>query len=143
MFFNNKHYIIDNSTPHIYQLSSKYYTDDGTTIRRERITPILTDPAGNEIIIHYIKFQLKQGVGSGTCGKDYVPELRLRISRDGGKTYGNELAQSIGKAGRNEYETIFYRLGRAKSFVFKITFDNNAPFFLLGASESITVGGAM
>jgi len=140
VFFNNKHYIVAYNQPYVYQLSSKFYTDDGTTIRREGITPILADPTGNEITIHYIKFQLKQGVGSSTCGKDYTPQLRLQISRDNGLTYGYELMEPIGDIGQNQYETVFYRLGRAKSFVFKYIFDNNAPFVLLNAIICITVG---
>lgn len=138
-FINGKHYVIDYSTSKLYHFSNEYITDDGVTIRRERIPRIFSDPNNRYITINSITFDMKQGVGTPSCGTSYDPVLRLRVSRDGGISYGDELTAEIGKAGRGEYLTTFYRLGRARSFVFKITMDNQVPFVLLNASINIDI----
>lgn len=140
-FLINKHYVIDHRTSSLYEMSSKYLADVDVNIRRTRVPPIFSDPNYRYMIINSITFDLKQGVGSSSCGKNASPKLRLRVSIDGGLSYGNELTADIGDVGRREYETKFFRLGRAKSFVFKITMDNEVPFVLLGASINVTAQG--
>lgn len=138
-FFNNKHYVVDYDEPKMYELSKKFFTDAGTSIRRLRVTPPLFDPKNRKITLHSLILKLKQGIGGDGDDVNSDPKIRLRISRDGGISYGNELSTSIGKIGRREYRSEFFRFGYADSFVFEIKYDEDTPFILLGCSINIDV----
>lgn len=140
-FFANKHLVVDYNAPYIYEMSKKYFTDNGVSIRRLRITPPLSDPTYRKIFLHSIMFDLIQGEGNDGAGINSDPTLKLRISRDGGISYGNELSAKIGKVGQRELRTQFFRLGESRSFIFEIKYDNSTAFVLLGASINIDVEG--
>jgi hypothetical protein len=137
-YFNNKHYVIDYKEPHLYELSTKFFTDNGVNIRRRVVGPVLFDPTGRYITLHSVLFDLKQGVGAQN-GIESDPKIRLQVSRDGGITYGNELSTPVGKIGEREYRSQFFRLGRSRSYVLRVTYDNDTPFLLMGSSVNIDV----
>lgn len=142
VFFNGKHYVIDYSAPVLYELSNQHYSDDGVNIRRKIIGPPIFDKNDKHIVFNSIVFDLKQGIGSGTCDFDYDPKIRIRMSRDGGITYANERTATIGKGGQGTWISKFTRFGRARTFVPMVTYDGNTTFILLGATININIGGA-
>jgi hypothetical protein len=137
-YFNGKHYVLDYKNPYLYELSTRFFTDNGVNIRRRAVGPIIHDPTGRYIVLNSMLFDLKQGVGAEN-GPESNPQIRLEISRDGGISYGNELATPVGKIGEREYRSQFFRLGRSRSFVPRITYDNDTSFIGLGASINIDV----
>ncbi len=138
-YFNNKHYVLDYSSTKLLEMSKYHFTDDGINIRRSIVTAPLFDSKYRRITLHSILFDLKQGVGLDGDGIDSDPTLRLQVSRDGGITYGNELSEKIGKIGEREYRTQFFRLGNARSFTLRVSYDNDTPFVILGSSVNIDV----
>jgi len=73
--------------------------------------------------------------GTSTQGVGRDPKLYLRISRDGGNTFGNYHAASVGKIGDRRARVIFRRLGLARDFVAELSFyDPVLPVALLGGS---------
>lgn len=137
-YFNNKHYVVDYKLPRMYELATKFFTDDGVSIRRQLVGPPIFDPTGRLITLNSILFDLKQGVGAEN-GVEADPTIRLEISRDGGISYGNELSTPIGKIGERERRSQFFRLGNSRSFVPRVTYDNDTPFLIMGASINIDV----
>lgn len=109
----------------IYQYSNSVFTDcaspDGTTQVQQpmvprRVCPHITD-GRNRIIINRMRLDCRQAVGSLSGS---VPLIYMRISRDGGNTYGTEYNAPLGPSGDYSQLTYFNRLGYSRDFVFDI-----------------------
>lgn len=71
------------------------------TITRDRITPHLYDE-NKRYFCNYIELRTLTGVGldgSPTLGVGVLPQVMLRISRDGGNTFGEEIWRTAGAVG--------------------------------------------
>lgn len=164
-YFNNKHYIGSYKAPLLYEFSRSFSTNAGEQIRRVRICPHFFDENYRMLQISALQIDMQMGIGlSGdseqtsdwiTDGGDFVittdgdnlvwggssqgvgrnPKLFLRISRDGGNTFGNYHAASIGKIGERRARAIFRRLGVCRDFVAELSFtDPVKPVVILGGS---------
>jgi hypothetical protein len=164
-YFNNTHYIGSYKDPTLYEFSRKFGTNNGEEIRRIRICPHFFDENYRMIQVTSLQIDMKMGIGlSGgdegvsdwiTNNNDFVitntgdnlvwanarsdvginPKVYIRISRDGGNTYGNYHAASIGRIGERRARALFRRLGLARDFVVEISFyDPVKPVAILGAS---------
>jgi len=136
-FFNNTHYTLDYENGKMYELSENYLDDDGINIRRARVTPTLFDPKYNEMSLNRIIVDMMQGTGESS-GEDDDPVLFLRVSRDGGVSYGNQIQAKIGKIGQRMWRTEFYSLGVSRSFIFELEHYNKVPVCILGMSVDVT-----
>lgn len=144
-YFNNKHYIGSYKAPIIYDFSRQYATNAGETIRRVRVCPHFFDENYRMLQLKWLQIDMQMGIGLETpfdniddWGVD--PKLYLRISRDGGTSYGNYHAASIGKIGNRTARAIFRRLGIARDMVTELSFyDPVKPVALLGASINYEV----
>lgn len=67
-----------------------------------------------------------------------TPQLQMRYSDDGGYTWSNPRYVSIGGVGAYNQLARFYRLGQGRNRVFKITYKENTPFAIFGASLDAT-----
>lgn len=95
------------------------YTEAGAAIRRVAVSnPIYGD--GKRATVSVVEFECELGVGLST-GQGSVPEVMLRISRDGGLTWGNERRASLGPIGARNVRALFRRLGIAREFVFEFS----------------------
>lgn len=137
--FNGKNYVSgsDNSVSKIYELNVDTYTDTGTPIKRQVITRHIRNQ-GNELKVAQVFLDFETGVGLGgapTQGTD--PQLMLKISRDGGRTFGNERWVSLGKIGEYYTRVVLRRLGAARDFVVQITLTDPVKFVLASGSADI------
>lgn len=62
------------------------------------------------------------------------PQVMMRLSNDGGKTWGLERWRGAGKTGEYNKRIVWYRLGQGRKRVFEISTTDNIPWRLLGAS---------
>jgi len=118
--FDGKHIVGDWQNGKLYELDFDTYTDNSETIRRYFDFPAIGD--GKTRIRHNkLKLDYKAGVGitgsTPTPGVD--PQTMLKWSDDGGKTWSNELTESIGKIGEYETEVHFRRLGASKRRIYR------------------------
>ncbi len=129
--FNGVDLVGDYSNNKIYKIDSTVYTDDGNRIRQMRIFPI---PNAEEqyIPINEIELDVNTGIGIYT-GQGSAPQAMLQVSRDGGKTYGNEMWTDIGAMGDYEAVCSWRRLGMSKNTVLKITISDPIPAVWRGA----------
>jgi hypothetical protein len=70
------------------------------------------------------------------------PKVSLRISRDGGRTFGNERWVPLGRVGQYDARVILRRLGSARDFVVQITMTDPVKFVLASGSVSLESGDA-
>ena len=65
------------------------------------------------------------------------PQVMLRISRDGGRTFGNERWVPLGRIGEYYSRVMLRRLGSARDFVIQITVTDPVKFVLASGSVSL------
>ena len=115
--------------------------DAGATrlkIRRLRRTPHLA-LRGQRVFIHKFQLDLEPGVGL-VDGQGEDPQVMLRISRDGGHTWGNELWRSAGQIGEYRWRAIWYRLGVARDAVFEVSMSDPVKWVIVDAWIDVQEG---
>ena len=131
-FAFGEHRMLDLASGAIYQMSSTIGTDvDGRVIRRLRRAPGLQFELQR---IYYDAFELDLETGLGnTVDPGSDPQVMLRMSNDGGKTWGNELWRSAGKIGKYQTRVIWNRCGQARRRVFEVSVTDPIPWRIMNA----------
>ena len=113
-----KIYVGDRLDGRIGVLDEDVYTEYGATISRILDTmPFAAN--GNSFSISSLELTTESGVGNGAVTD---PQIRMRRSLDGGKTFKDETTRSLGKVGEYERRAIWRRQGRASRFeMFRFT----------------------
>ncbi len=75
---------------------------------------------GKRLFIPELQIDLEAGRGA-VVGQGDDPQVMLRLSRDGGHTWGDELWTSAGKIGEYQRRARYLRLGYARDWVAEIT----------------------
>lgn len=128
----DKHLVGDRATGTIWDMSAAYATDvDGQGIRRLRRAPGITDEH-KRIPIDQIELLMDVGVGTAT-GAGVDPQALLRISADGGQTFGNERRAGIGRMGQSRRRVTWTRLGAPEDCVPEIVWSDPVPIRVVGA----------
>ena len=116
--FLEKNYVADYENGKIYRLDDKSFTDDGEMIKRKFISRHLS--TGDYSTIASLWLEMEAGVGD-QIGQGVDPQIMMRISKDGGHTWGAENWRSFGKVGEYFKRAIWHRLGRARDWTFEFT----------------------
>jgi len=136
-----QHRMLDRATGAIYSLSSTVYTDaGGAALRRLRRAPF---PSTDDSRVFLSELQLLTAVGVGlSSGQGSDPQVMLRLSRDSGKTWGNEHWTSLGAIGAYATRVCWSRLGmfRGARGVAEIVCSDPVPFSIVGAAFEATGG---
>src|SRR6516164_90043 len=122
----------------IYQVSNTVYTDDGQTIRRLRRTPHVVSDM-NQVFFTRLQLQFQPGIGI-VSGQGSDPQVMMRMSNDGGNTYGNERWNSIGKAGAYRDRVIWRRLGYARDRVYEVVVTDPIKAVIVSANLVASAG---
>lgn len=127
----NRSYATDYETGNTYLFDPDALTDNGATITRKFIGRHLT--TGNVSVFAEIWIDMQMGVGT-TTGQGVNPQLMMRVSKDGGKTWGNERWADIGVAGDYTAKAKFRRLGKTDpSWTFEFTVTDPVDVVFIGA----------
>lgn len=129
-----EHRILDSMGGNVYRMSSTLALDAGSSlIRRVRRAPALT--AENERIF-YSAFELDLepaiGIAAGAL-QNVDPQVMMRMSNDGGKTWGAEMMRSAGKIGEYKTRVRWNRLGAARRRVFEVSVSARVPWRITNA----------
>lgn len=136
-FLNGEHVVGDYRDGSIYVYDLGFYLDGTEPIRKLRQTPHSTNGLANTF---YRTIQIDIQPGAGTLTID--PRLVLRISRDGGFTFGNAIYANMGKVGEYRTRARFQRLGYGRDVVFQVACDDPAPIVFLSAYLDTETGNA-
>lgn len=131
-FAFGQHRMLDAEGPSVYHLSRAYGTDvDDRPIRRLRRAPHLQQELQR---IWYTAFELDLEPGLGlTTGQGSNPQVALRYSNDGGKTWGPEIWRSAGARGDYGKRVRWNRMGQARRRVFEVVVTDPIPWSLTNA----------
>lgn len=109
----------------IYSLDPNVYTEaTGTNFE---VVTTRTSPHvfanGDYNSLNRVQFGLQPGVGlpNPTDASDAAPQALMRISKDGGRTWGPQRSTTIGAQGNYKTRIGFNRCGRARDFVVELT----------------------
>ncbi len=102
-------------TGKIYQQAITISDDAGNPIRWWRRSPHVNVEAK---MMRHNKLQLDMQVGVAAAGTD--PQVALRTSNDGGRTWGNERWASSGKVGEYRKRVEWRQLGRSRDRVYEV-----------------------
>ena len=129
--FQNRTLVTDYASGKVYRLNPDTYTDAGDPIRWELVGRHVFDGFG-KMRVNRFQLDVETGVGLAT-GQGSDPQVMLRISRDGGRTFGIERMRSIGRVGEYKDRVIWDKCGRGRDFVFELAGSDPVPYKILGA----------
>jgi hypothetical protein len=140
-FAYSTHVVGDYSNGNIYNLSPTTYTDNGTAIIRQRVTPHISKDMDR---VFYNSFQLdfESAIGLDGSGQGTSPQAILQWSNDGGHTWSNEHWAQLCPIGAMAERTIWRRLGQSRNRVFKVTISDPIKVVMFGAELELRVGAA-
>jgi hypothetical protein len=96
----------------VYTLDLTTYTDNGLTLRRERMAPYIG--AENQwAFLDAFELGTQPGVGLPS-GQGSLPNVELQLSRDGAQTFISAGSRTVGAQGNYLTRTIWRPLGRAR-----------------------------
>lgn len=131
-FCYEKNLVGDYKSGKIYTQDTNTYTEDGTPIRRQFITPAgPTYQGGKRVIFSKLQIDVETGVGSNET-------FTLEKSVDNGDTWQLVNTYTVPPKGGRIYEN---RLGSSRyGMLFRITTTMNAKFIILGFQVEANVG---
>jgi hypothetical protein len=130
--FLSKPRVSDYENGNVYTLDPDVYTDNGTAIKRRIRTKHLLSNY-DRMVVHKLQVDFETGVGIAT-GQGSDPQVMLRISRDNGHTWGNELWTSMGAIGKYLTRAIWRRLGAARDWVLEFTITDPVKVVITGGA---------
>lgn len=139
MFLGNSQIAISRKTGTLYQMSQDFYTDGGFAICAERVYTHISDE-NKRLKFKQLEIAMQTGIeqdgtdaDSTPIEDDLNPQISLQISRDGGRTYGNEYWTSFGRVGKYKKRAVWRRLGTAFDWTFKIRITDVVQRILIGS----------
>lgn len=137
-YFAEQNLVGDRLSNVVSILSENTPSERGVDIVRVRSSPHVTKNM-DEFTIAMIEVDFQPGVGNGTgLGPGNNPEAMLRISRDGGKTFGPSRRVSIGRQGEYLARARWNRCGRSRDFVAEVSFSAPVSVAISGAYLDLT-----
>ncbi len=120
-------------------LSHHTYTELGNTTQLLAVSPPIHSDR-KRVFIPRFEMDIEGGVGLAT-GQGSSPQVMLRISRDGGRTWGDhQLWQSMGAIGEYRTRMRWLRLGQAREWVFEITISDPVKRTVISAHADLMQG---
>jgi hypothetical protein len=132
VFAFGKHLVGDRATDTVYEMDTTIATEiDGSGIRRLRRAPGLVSER-KRVAIDLFEVYLDAGLGVAS-GQGSDPQLMLRVSLDGGRTWANEKRAGVGRLGEYARRCFWQQLGTADQFVFEVSFTEPIPLRITDA----------
>lgn len=131
-FAFGKHRMLDSETGSVYDMSLSHATDvDSRPIRRLRRATVINDELR---WIDYDTFELDLDVGIGLAsGQGSDPQVMMRFSNDGGRTWSPEEMRSAGEIGQYGQRVRWGRQGSARRRVYEISMTDPIPWRVTAA----------
>lgn len=123
---------IAGSNGKLYRFDDQTYADGDTHMPRAFVTRHFWKDH-DRLTVDALRVDFETGVGLVT-GQGDDPQIMLSISRDNGKTWGNEYWTTLGAIGNYYTRAEWRRLGSGRDFLFKIRITDPVKFAISGMS---------
>lgn len=137
--FANQRIVGDYQNGTLYVMSRTVYEDGADPLVCVRRAPHVWDDR-KRVSLGRLQVEFTPGVGLQT-GQGSDPQAMLRVSRDGGQTWGVEKWSAIGKAGETKNRCIWRRIGMSRDTVFEVRFSDPVKRDIVGAT--LLAGGTV
>lgn len=128
-----KHIVGDRTTGQLSWMDDQFATEvDGSPIVRERQAPGIIDEHKRHPI-DQLELLMQTGVGTGPGTTYENPVAMLKVSQDGGETFGNERQASIGRQSIFRQRVYWTRLGAPAHAVMNVRFSAAVPIRIVDA----------
>lgn len=118
----------------LYQLTRSAYTDAGWPLYAKRRAPHVWNKEDRErVFMASLQVDFAPGQGNAS-GFGSNPQATLRISRDGGATFGQPVNAPLGQIGNFRNRTIWRKLGMSRDAVFEISVMDPVNRDIVGAT---------
>lgn len=129
--------VFDYRKPVMYTSSATTYTDGGEPIIRTMISKhVFTDY--ERVSINELYLDCEVGTADVPASGNRAPQIMLDWSKDGGRTYGNQIFQSLGNIGQYQTRARWQNLGLARDWVFRFSFSDNAKLVVVNAAARVS-----
>lgn len=138
-FAFGKHRILDLKGSRVYEMSSNYgYDVEGMALRRLRRPPALMNE-NKRAFYRRIELFAEPGLGL-TSGQGSDPQVAMRASNDGGKTWGASVFRSAGALGEYSKRIEWLRCGAGRKRTFEFYFSDPIPWRIMDAFVEVEPG---
>jgi hypothetical protein len=142
-FCYGKHLMADYANGKVYELDFDTFTDNSEVIQRQRTTAVihggLYEAPGAKLFFDRVEFVCQVGEGLAT-GQGSDPQLMIRYSEDGGKTYSAQEFYPLGEAGDYLRKVELFDQGSGFQRIYELTYTDPTPFALFSAHADISFG---
>lgn len=135
---NGRHLVGDYANGRVYEFDYTKFTENGDTIERIRRFPILHKDR-RPLFMARLEVEFEPGVGTAS-GSGSDPQAQLRLSRDGGKTWGNWMTTDIGLQGEYRRRAVWTKLGWAHQFIAEVKVTDPVDVTMIQAYADVEVG---
>lgn len=137
-YFNGKLIVGDFENGKLYSYNLDTYTDAGDTIKRIRDAYHIHNDRKRSFCERY---ELDMEFGAGlNLGQGENPQAMLRVSKNGGHSYGNELWKTFGSIGQTDLRAVWYRLGVSRVWTMRVTITDPVKVCLIAAKGDFAGG---
>jgi hypothetical protein len=131
-FAFGKHLTTDPETAIISRLNNDLHTDvEDRPIVWYRRSPAIIDQH-RRIVLDLFELLMEVGVGTQS-GQGSDPVVMLRVSRDGGRTWGNQHTSKVGKVGEYWRRVYWRMLGIGRNWAFEVSGSDPVPYRITAA----------
>lgn len=121
----------------LYLQKPDVYDDNGLGIRRIRVVAPQYDTENLRIVgVDQVRLRAETGHALQS-GEGSAPEIELRYSNDGGHTWSNAEARSLGAVGQYALPIEWNRLGYGREWLFEFSITSPIKFSLIEATVSV------
>jgi len=131
MYIFGKHLVGDRRNGNIYEMSRDFYSDNGEAIKRLRVYTHLGDER-RRIRYNRLEIGFETGVGLQS-GQGSDPQVSMRLSKDGARTWSDYYTTSIGRVGNYRAKAVFRRLGIAEQMTFSVEISDPVKVAITGS----------
>lgn len=118
----------------IFRFDGETYTDDGEPLLRRIVTPPMFV---EDVSRRMARVELLADMGRGLAtGQGSDPQVMMRWSDDGGRTWSNEHWRSLGDRGKYAARARWNRMGTFRERCFDIQVTDPVPFAVMGLSST-------
>jgi hypothetical protein len=139
-----KTYVADVTNGNIYTLDFDTYTNNGDSIRRERVTGSvhggLVGAPGARLQMSKAKFIMETGVGL-IDGQGDNPRIMIEYSDDGGRTFQHGAWPRVGRLGEFTLQVEFFNLGTFYDRIFRISTSDNVNYSIFSGTIDLRLAG--
>lgn len=131
--------VFDYRKPTAYVQDIYAFTDSGTPIIRTIVSKhVFSDYERVSINELYIDCEVGTADVPASGVPPRAPQIMLEWSKDGGRTYGNQIFQSLGNIGQYQTRARWQNLGIARDWVFRFSFSDANRIVITNAAVRVS-----